>query len=405
MSQDVFDRAIAREDKAWETPQVDTLTAMGQSYSTQPVQAETFMLDKNRIRQDIALVYDAETEALNKLDVMLGIALSKIYSDSLIIAAKIASKRVVMSYEYVLKQKKLDVKTYSNLIASEFMDAKIADLAVDYAEVATLLVKVNLYQQETALKIQELQAEISEQSLKLEEAKVDVAKAQIDVLRAENAIAREIIKALEVQVNILEVLYQVAEVELRKVEIEAESIGIDAAIKRTTIAGYRLTNMQRRYALDTDAIARKLTSDLQSIAYKSTIASTEFAGASTFYSTLVTYMTAENAVQAVRQAIHAIMEDISMENSNMDITISTDVSKDDTRMVTRDIAKLESFSADEDIAELEDELAFKNEIDLALDVAKIKTAAGFASAVQYQLAYGSMTDPGEPTVPSQASTS
>jgi hypothetical protein len=266
MSTEVFDRAKAREIHIWGLPQVNLLGVMGFIDKITPILTIMLPLMSNRFMQDFYVIQEKETIKFDQLISLLITELAKIDSDRTVTLLNIVSKRAVKALEFQVRQRKLDVKAFNNLITSELMDAQFDALDVDRAELATLVMRVQTALLKANAEYQELLSRIELEGLNLSLAEVEVLETQIKVARLDIQILEAQLKVLRIGLEVSEVLLEVAGMAAQKITLQADVKSLQADIDQTRISGYQLTSEQAEFAAELDQIIRKLASDLTVIA-------------------------------------------------------------------------------------------------------------------------------------------
>ena len=393
MSIELYERAKAREALIYKHAEVDILKAAGHNYLEKPVENNRFDLESHRILQDIYVLTDSETLKLYQLDAFLDLGLSRIASNRVILLARIASKRVLKQYDYALMAKKLTVHEYANLVAEELMAAKEATLALDIAEVATLALKVEIYIEETALKIKELEAKISEEVINLAKAEMEVLETQLNLAKMDQKIAQEMLRVMQLQVDIFNTIYEASMVGVKVAGIKAEIIGLTSAIARTKVSSYHLTAEQAKLNQDLSNIAKKLAADLQRIAISQGILNADLANNNKYFAAMAALIVAEIAAGAVKTAIAQYALTLAQTSSTAEQSSATKNVATDVAINQAHIEELVSNqNRDAEINEKKREGAIET-ADAVIRAAEKEAAITVTASVMHNLLFSDMPPP------------
>jgi len=320
MSTEVFDRAKAREVQIWGLPQVSLLGVMGFIDKLTPILTIMLPLMSNRFMQDFYVIQEKETIKFDQLISLLITELAKIDSERTITLLNIVSKRAVKALEFQVRQRKLDVKTFNNLIASELMDAQFNALDTDRAELATLTMRVQIALLKAEAEYQELLSRIELEGLNLSLAEIEVLETEIKVARLDIQILEAQLKVLRIGLEVSEVLLEVAGMAAQKITLQADVKSLQADIEQTRISGYQLTSEQAEIAADLDRIIRKLASDLSVIAARRTLVQQEITDANEYISAQAALLVTSLAMQRLKVILSTSNSDSVKLNATKKLT-------------------------------------------------------------------------------------
>jgi hypothetical protein len=393
MSTEVFERAKAREAKIYSHTEVDLLRAAGHQFVVKAIENTRLDLEGRRIRQDIYVLTEYELLKMAQLDYILYVGLGKISSDRLVLVARIASKRVIKQYDYALRQKKLTVKEYSNLIADELMLAKESALAIYEAENEILTLKVQLYIQETTLKIEELQAKIQEEGLNLKKAEMEVVEAELEVQKTALKITREILRVLEIQVEIFNVLYEITYIGVKVAGVRADIAELTSSIERTKVSKYKLDAEKEQFRVEIEGIAKKLAQDILSIGLKTEMLAEEEVASQRYYDTISVLITAELAEQIGRIQIKRLLNQVILEGSSQDVAFAIKDSQLSSELTTMKQTEMETDQQNTLLIDDEKENNMTTRADIIIQAAEAEAAEALTATVQHKLLFGTMPRP------------
>ena len=315
MSTEVFDRAKTREVLIWGVPKIDMLIAMGAKIGL-PLLTFIIPLEEDRFLQDFYLIQEHETIKYDQMIAWLVAELAKINAERTITIANIATKRIEKNLAFEARDRKLDNKIFSNVVAAALMDAQFDTLREDQAKLVTKQQQVTTAWLKANAEIAEIQSKIQLEAGNLLLAEIDVLKAQQDLAKKDIEILNAEIRVLQVAIDILEISIQITNLALEKVNIEADIKMLTVDILRTGLSAKHYTAEQKEIVVELDGITRRLASDLALIQAREAIVSVEISDTSIYLGLLSSLLVAQLAAEQVRGTIAAADEANAIANAN-----------------------------------------------------------------------------------------
>jgi len=279
MSNEAYNRAIARESKIW--------TPFSHLFPSNVVQVAArviiYGLYSGAYQNKHDYLYEIEAAELANLLNDYYAKLASLTNDEQIVVADIVSKRYLASIDKIIHDQQMITEQAKIDSDSAEMDAKIAALAADEAALVTLAIKVAAETAKTQARITELEAQIEIEAYNLTLVEVEILEKELQASKVDLAKQQVRSETLKIQMDTVLASLELVEVDLQIARTKVDQAHVDAAIAKigllrselkvvqahTEIASGEVTIASKRVDL---TIARGLNADREVEYYNNEIA-------------------------------------------------------------------------------------------------------------------------------------
>jgi len=244
MSDEAYNRAIARESRIW--------PVFLHSFPFDDVQETArdiiYGLYAFSYRGGHGYLEEIEQAELSNLLSDYNSRIAELTTQEQVLVAEIASKRYLAGVDQVIHDQKMETKAEGIAADDALWDAKIAALSADQAALVTLSVKVTAERNKTSAKLSELEAYIDMEGIHLSEVDIEIAEKEIQSSKVDLAKLDADNDILKIQIDTLNSAAKIVEIEAQIARTKADISQTDANIAKIDLLDSELAVEQARTA-------------------------------------------------------------------------------------------------------------------------------------------------------------
>lgn len=223
MSNEIYDRAMVREQKIWPSFLYSLHDVEATKLLVFGLYANTYVLGHNYLK-------DISSEELQRLVDTYETNMAELDADDQVLVLQLVAERYAKTIEIQIKNNALATKRQKVSAVESELVAKIEALNVDLEALDTKRSQIDIETDKATLKNKDLVARIESEKLAQNYVDTEISQKQLEAARAELKVLTTALKGLEIQTEIAETSLRIVEIEATKTQYIADLASINVQI-------------------------------------------------------------------------------------------------------------------------------------------------------------------------------